>query len=256
MIWFGLIGAARADVYDYGDFDGNTVRYVGVAEETDAVDGFGNPVPLFGTPTGSGDSLDFDPVSFSAYAAAETGSPVEKRSVLSVLIDALPGYTIGVLRFNEAGDYSLLGSGGGSDTSATVTADFNIEIVQVDGNDVAPINLMASMDLNPSDGDYDMDNDNPDGDVLVQGNWTGELDVDLTQALIDAGVSFVSGVTKVNVDLTNVLTSTSEDGTSALISKKDFGGTSISVVIPLPPSVAMGLLGVAGIALLGWKQRI
>jgi len=252
VIWSGLPSGARADVFSYGDFVGNTVKYVAVTETTDdapaaATEG------LFGVPIGVADSLDFNPVSFSSFAAG-AGSTAEKASMLSVGIEALSGHTVDMLRFNEGGDYSLLGLGG-STTSASVTADFTIDIVEVDGNLLAtPISLIASMDLTPSDGDYDLANDGPG--PLVNGNWTGALDVDLTQALIDAGESFISGVTKVNVDLTNVLKVTSEDGTSALISKKDFGGTSISVVVPLPSSVAMGLLGVVGMALLGWKRRI
>lgn len=250
-------GSAQADVFSYGDYIGNTVKYANITETTDDA-GAGATEGLFGAPTGTADSLDFDPVSFNAFASQ--GSSAQKASQLSVMIEALSGNTVGGLRFTEAGDYSLLGLGDSS-TAAKVTADFSISIVDVDGTALpTPIDIAASMDLTPSDGDYDLENDGPG--PLVSGNWTGTLDVDLVQALVDAGQSFTSGVTKVSVDLTNVLTATSQagtssqDGTSALISKKDFGGTSISVMIPLPPSAAMGLLGVLGIALFGWKQRM
>jgi hypothetical protein len=68
--------------------------------------------------------------------------------------------------------------------------------------------------------------------------WTGSQNINITQTLIDEGVSFLLGATRLYVDLTNALEAKSElNATIAEIDKKDFGGLSITVNTPPVGSV-------------------
>src|SRR3954447_22415759 len=51
---------------NYGNFAGATVTYTQVTEDANSA---GDNPPLFGPPTVSGDSIDFDPVGFNAANA-------------------------------------------------------------------------------------------------------------------------------------------------------------------------------------------
>jgi hypothetical protein len=255
MVLLALVGVVQADTFNYPDYVGNTVKYTMITEETATPNVSGmTTYGLFGGPfgpTGVANSLDFNPV-FSSFSSG-AGEMDTTESTLSTMIEALPGNLIEALRFNEAGDVTLLGGDAG--TFASVTADFAVDIVAVDGVMLGtPIQLALSMNMTPSDGDFDSASDAPLFPNGQSANWNGELTVDLTQALIDAGQSFIGGATKVNVSLSNVLMTKSQTGSSALIAKKDFGGTSISVVappvIPLPTSLALGILGLVGV--IGW----
>ena len=54
---------------NYGDFDADTVIYLQVTEDANSP---GDSPPLFGAPVVSGNSIDFNPVGFSAAAAEWT----------------------------------------------------------------------------------------------------------------------------------------------------------------------------------------
>jgi len=243
----------RADTFNYADYVGNTVRYLDTTEVTAATNSDPS-VAMFGAPVGVADSLDFSPVSFNSFSSG-TGGMATTGSSLSSMIESLPGFVVGSIRFHEGGDFSLIGFNppAGAGTFASVTADFDVDIVEVDGVAIAPIHLDLSMNLTPSDGDFDLANDGPG--PLVNQNWTGDLIVNVTQALIDAGQSFSVGATKVNVGVSNVLSTKSETGTTSFIAKKDFGGTSISVLIPLPPAFGLGLAGLASAAVLALRRQ-
>ena len=121
----------------------------------------------------------------------------------------------------------------------------------MDGISIDPISLQLQMTFSPSGGTYDLIND-PGFGVI----WNGSLSVDLTQALIDASVPFVSGVTEVDVDLDNILTAISETGSSATIGKKDFKGFSVTAVIPEPTTALLLATGLAGLAAAGRRRSL
>lgn len=69
--------------------------------------------------------------------------------------------------------------------------------------------------------------------------WGGTLFVDLEDALVESATPFVRGVTKINVSLSNVLRSSSEEGTVADVHMTDFEGLIITVNIPEPATAAL-----------------
>ena len=121
----------------------------------------------------------------------------------------------------------------------------------MDGTSIDPIQLQVQMTFTPSGGTYDLINDA--GSAV---SWSGSLEADLTQALIDASQPFVSGVTKVEVNLDNVLPAVSETGSSATILKKGFQGFSATAIIPEPTTALLLATGLAGLATAGRRRSV
>jgi hypothetical protein len=64
---------------NYGNFMGNTVMYTQVTEDTNSP---GDSPPLFGAPTVSGNSLDFNPVGFDANSTGGSGPDITDGQLL------------------------------------------------------------------------------------------------------------------------------------------------------------------------------
>src|SRR3990172_510762 len=106
-VCFFLLAAnhgAQAVPINYGTFMGNTVSYVDVTEDSNS----GDALPLFGAPTVSADSLDFDPVGFDANATGALGVDVTDGN-LNFMVVAKRGKAIQSLELSEAGDTTLAG---------------------------------------------------------------------------------------------------------------------------------------------------
>lgn len=224
--------SASAAPINHGNFVGNLVQYLDVTEDS----GTDTP-PLYGTPSITGDTLDFDPTTFESSSAGTNGVDLTDGT-LTFMVEALQGNVITSMLFTEAGDYTLGGTGGAA-TFASVTADFVIEIIEVDGVGINPVQFQADMTFSPSDGNFDLAND------PATGNWTGILNVDLNAALISENVPFVGGATKVSVTLDNTLATLSETDSQSHIEKRDFVITSF----PEPASLGLLALGVVGVML-------
>jgi hypothetical protein len=242
---FLSIGVVNGELIVYPDQMGNTVWFRDIAEDsgTDAT-------PLYGSPTVAGNSLDFNPVNFNSFSAGAAGSDITDGTLV-MKIEAKPGNGITELLYSEAGDFTLLGFGTDS-TLASVSSSFFVNILQVDGVGITPVNLDLVMNIFPQNGVYELAS--LGGGPIQKGNWTGSLLIDIGQALTDAGHSFNLGATLISVSLDNTLSTLSEDGTSAFIAKKDFGGTSITVV-PEPASAALAALSVAGALWIARRYR-
>jgi hypothetical protein len=70
LVAVALTSQAPAASINYGNFSAISVDFLDV---TEAANSIGDSAPLFGAPTVAGDSLDFDPVGFSASATGASG---------------------------------------------------------------------------------------------------------------------------------------------------------------------------------------
>jgi PEP-CTERM motif len=239
---FAYTTPAAAVAINYGDFAGATVNFLQVTEDSGT-----DPTPLYGSPSVSGDTLDFNPVSFNAGATGAGGVDITDGT-LTLMMTSNPGHFIDKVKFDEAGDFTLAGFGGAG-TFVSVTANFNIDIQEVDGVGIGAINIATPMVFTPSNGDFDLLNDGPG--PAVNGTWSGMLMVDIQQALIDNNIPFVNGATKLSVTFDNTLVATSESGTQSFIGKKDVGGIGITVI---PEPASLGLLALGTLALMGRRR--
>ena len=229
---------------NYGNFSGTTVDYIDVEEDTNS----GDTLPLFGAPSVSGDSLDFDPVGFNAHSTGAAGVDVTDGN-LNFMIMAKAGYAIDMLSLSEAGDTTLSGFGTNA-TFTSVTGIGNLDILEVDGVGITPkISVPINLVFTPSGGTYELGADGGGG-PLFSTIWSGSWLKNIEQELINNNVPYTLGATKVSINLDNTLTALSEAGTFALIAKKDFGGVSITVNIPEPATWLLvsvcGVLAAAG----------
>lgn len=246
------VASSHAAPINYGDFAGNTVTYHMVRE---AANSAGDVAPLFGAPTVSGDSLDFDPVGFGA---STTGGGVDiTDGNLAFMVKAKPGNAINNIQIAERGDTTLAGFG--SDT--TFSAVTMHGILNINEVDFAGINTIAIpieiTNFSPSGGSYGLGTDGGGG-PLYASSWVGSLLVDLTTSNPTVAAAFASqgivpqvGVTKISVNFNNTLIAISQAGTSATIAKKD-NGIIITTNIPEPTSC---LLAAFGLALCGFAGR-
>jgi hypothetical protein len=229
-----LLGAlADAAPINYGNFTGATVDYVAVTEDANSA---GDAPPLFGPPTVFGDSLDFDPVGFSASAAGAGGVDVTDGN-LTFMVTAHTGYAIDNIQLEEAGDTTLAGFGNDG-TFTAVTALGVLNINEVDGIGIATISAPIALTFTPSGGTFGLLSDGGGGPIF-NSNWSGSWSQDVEQLLIDNGVPYTLGATKISINLDNTLTALSQNGTSSLIAKKHFGGLSVTVNIPEPTSLVL-----------------
>lgn len=238
--WLSNSPRAEAAI-NYGDFMGNTVVYTDVTEEslTDAL-------PLYGAPTISGNTLDFNPVGLGASASG--GSFDFTDGQLDFGIQALGGNTIPAIAFSENGDFDLGGVGTAA-TFVSVAATFFIDVVAVDGVPLSIPQLTATMAFVPG-GTMTLPAYPGIGQL-----WSGSLGINVNQWLTDNGVSFVLGATQIKVNLDNKLAAFSEDGSVAYIAKKDFKGIGITVPeVPEPSVFAIALVG-AGLCLARRKTQ-
>lgn len=203
----------------------------------------GDSTPLYGTPTMSGNQMDFDPAGFSA-AAAGAGVDITDGQ-LNFTLTAMPGSAIAGINIFESGDYTLAGAVPPGTNATQVGYGLvlaSATVVEVDGVAVTPINLAAASIAGGAD--------------LTQGlaiasPWNLELDYDVSAALAAEGVTSVLGATKIEFAINNTLVAIGETSSSAFVAKKNFTVTASAV--PEPSSfLFLGLVMVGAVA---WKRR-
>ena len=242
-----MMAAANAPAapIPYGDFTGTNVKFIGVTENSGT-----DPTPLFGTPGVSGDTLDFDPITFSSFS--QNGASDITDGTLTFKLASLDGSFLDVLRLQEQGDVSLIGFGGVG-TYASITTSVFINILAVDGVAITPVNVTNNLVFSPSGGTYDLANDGGGG-PFFNTIWGGVRDFDITQALVNNNIPYVNGATLISVTLDNTLVTLSQQGTSSFIAKKDVQGITFTVV-PETSSVIMMSLAVGGLLLVRTSRR-
>ena len=222
---------------NYGTHMGEHVTYVDVTEDT----GADEPLPLFGAPTVTGDSIDFNPVGFDA-ASSGGGSDITDSN-LTFMVTAKSGSRIDSITFSEIGDTTLAGNvaAGSMGTASAVFASGALDIHEVDFVGINHISVPFSLTFSPSGGTYFLGTDGGGGPIFHT-EWAGSVTIDVTAILIANGfvippgpIDPDGGATKISIDLDNVLVAVSEPGTSAIINKKDFGGISIRANVPREP---------------------
>lgn len=234
-----------------GPFPGATVVYGPVLNAFDqgvTENSLTDPVPLFGAPSVTGDSIDFNPTGFGAFGAGGGGDVTDGQLVFKV--QAKPNFAINNISFGEAGITTLAGVGTNI-THTDVSAVGNIDIYEVDGVRINKISIPLNLVFTPltatgNQGTFQLVADAGLG--LASLPWSGSQVIDIKQALINAGIPFGKGATLIGVDLDNSLVAQSEAGSLALIDKKDFGGVSITINrIPEPTALVLAALGFMGL---------
>lgn len=230
---------------NYGNYAGLTVVYENVTESSGT-----DPIPQFGAPTVFVNTLDFNPVGFTAFSSGG-GAPDITDGQLNFAIRANTGYVIPFVNFSERGDF-ILGGTGTAATYVDVSALFTIDIVEVDGVTISPLSFSASMLFSPTaGGTFTLPGYPGPGSSL----WSGALSIDVNSILTANNIPFVAGATKILFALDNTLIATSETGSSSFISKKDFKGLGITVFDPVVPEPSTLALTLCGAALLGRFRR-
>lgn len=240
------MSASALTYTNYGDFAAQDVDFLQVTEQTFTV---GDTVPKYGMPmvTTNSNTMDFNPVGFSATAAG-AGDVDYTDGNLVFQIESRDDAVIEKVGFSEGGFYSLLGTGTDA-TKVNVTANFILEVYEVNNIAVTPFQDSYSLSFSPGDGLYELITDGAGSGV----SWSGSVLVDVNQLLADNGYGENDFATKVAIDLNNELSAFSEDGTLATIAKKDFDVGVTIEVIPEPASIAM--IGLAGGAVLFIRRR-
>ena len=226
---------ALAGSINYGDVPALTVVYGQVTESS------ADPLPLYGAPTVSGNSLQFTPPNFEAQS--QNGSVAFVDGTLNTSIVADAGQGISMINVAEAGDFSLVGTG----SYATISAPVFVRIDAVDGASLTnPIYYSTNLIFSPGQ--------NGPGSYATPGNtgvgqiWTGNISVDLNAIL--AANNMGGSVTQLQWTMDNSLTAYAPSGGLSFIKKKDIGGVALTVQtggIPEPSSVILAALGLVGL---------
>lgn len=226
---------------DFADPDGE-VMFLDVEESSDQ----SVPPERFGEPTPLGDSLLFNPQSFSAQAVGGGADLIDVQ--LNTIIMAQPGSTIESLTFSEFGDYQLLGLGS-ADALAAASLNVFVTVLEVDGVSA------DSLDLDPIDASDSFIDQLSLSGLVLDGTFSLEVDIDLSAELVEQGVVADFGVTKVSVALDNRLTTLADTGATSFIQKKGFT-IDVGTETPIPePATAVTLVVACGLAGFARRQR-
>jgi hypothetical protein len=225
-----------AAMINYGGHFGSDVTFVDVTEDSVAA-------PLFGAPIFSDNSMDFNPVGFDATRGSAGGS----ESTVSRLKFTVDTHTFAIdnIVFSESGDTTLAGNAAAMGTTTAVSASGTVTIHEADYLAITPIIRPFSLTFTPSGGTYSLDADGG-GLPIFHTSWTGSATLNLSQILTQAAVPFTLGATSLSIDIVNTLNAASQQGTSASITKTDFGV--VMTTVPEPATWALLGLGVLAFA--------
>jgi hypothetical protein len=227
------VDAASIHYGDFGpDFPPGGVTYVDVTESSGTDD-----VPLYGPPGLTANTLDFDPLGFTA--SATDGLSDVTNGQLNFTMTVLEGAGAVTLLLSEGGDYTLFGAGTAV-TSVAAGMSIDIDILEVDHTPLdAPISMFASNSIV-----RDLVSDGP----VVLAPWSNELLIEFGPVLVANNIDFELGVTRAEVVIDDELLASSESQSIAVISKKDFRIEPGIEGDPIPEPGALVLLTLGGLA--------
>ena len=221
---------------NYGNYEATKVWYNQVSESTDE--------GAYGSPIVTGDSLTFTPLGVKAESAG--GGAQTNTAMVNFDVQAKAGKYINGFVLSEEGDFSMWGASGTDATYVDVTADFTVVIYEVDGVAIGPVTESFSLTFSPkADGSFEFLTDGGGSAPAFnpyQAEWIGTMYIDLGDILDNNSISYAAGggATLASVDVANILTAGSEDGTSSFIQKKyQSQFTVTSDVIPEPASALL-----------------
>jgi PEP-CTERM motif len=222
---------------NYGSHMGTNVTYVNVTEDS----GADEPLPLFGSPTVTGNSIDFNPTGFDAESAGADSDITDSNLVF--MVTAKSGSRISKITLSESGDTTLTGNvaPGSMGTASAVFASGVLDIHEVNFMGINHISVPFSFTFNPSGGTYFLGTDGGGGPSFAT-EWNGSVMLDIDAILAANGIVVPPGVidpdggaTKISIDMDNTLVAVSQVGTRSRIAKKDFSGVVIRSNVPTEP---------------------
>lgn len=232
----GVVGSVSAAIIDYTPppLVGTNVTYTSVSESSNT-----DALPLFGTPTVSGNNLVFNNLNFNANSI-NGGPPIDfTDGQINFTIQANAGTFLNQIRLSEFGDYNVSATpGSGSNNFVKVFPQaLQITVLDVNGTTLGvPLvdNTSAVMTFSPSGGDYQTNVD------PATGSWQG-------LAIANLSALFGSNqITRISVSFDNQLLAQSQQGGIASISKK---GVIVSPNVPEPMMAGVvSLLAALGFA--------
>jgi hypothetical protein len=215
------------------DYFGPTVDITGIQETSS----FGDPEPLFGAPTGSGDRLLFFPTTFSASAAGVGGFDATGAQLqFTISVDG-PTETIQSIKLTDYGDADLSGVGTAA-TGTFVGMSGFVTVTETLSGPIAPVVISfasSGADFAPVFTPSDLLGLPGDSGVTL---WSGTVEIDVS--------AFVPNATVVDVAFDNDLFASSEAGTTALIQKK---------VVDAPAIIIEVVPGAEHLPLAVWRPR-
>jgi hypothetical protein len=222
---------------NYGSHMGTHITFVNVTEDSGASEAIG----LFGAPTVTGNSMDFNPTGFDATATGVASDITDSNLVF--MVTAKSGSRIRSITLSESGDTTLAGNvtPGSMDTASAVFGSGVLDIHEVDFSGINHISVPFSFTYNPSGGTYFLGTDGGGGPIFNT-QWNGSVTLDVEAILIANGFTITPGVidpdngaTKISIDLDDTLIAVAQQGTTSLISKKDFSARAIRANVPSEP---------------------